>query len=147
MSQTLTTIELLALAKLVKMADVNDETALPPGSSAFVNFSVDVEGSIERGPSSTRAGTNRARSVPTICLLLHELGCTREYAPDHIIDLWNRLAGLSKKAVEAHVSALTADEQSNYKAMLDLFDGEIVDNIPRIPTKGYVKFRGTAKKA
>jgi hypothetical protein len=147
MSQTLTNLEMLALAKLVKLADVNDETTLPPGTAAFVNFSVDVEGNIERGPSSTRAGTNRARSVPTICLLLHELGCTREYAPDHIIDLWNRLAGLSKQAVESHLSALTSAEQSNYRSMLDLFDAEIVDNIPRIPTKGYLKFRGTAKKA
>jgi hypothetical protein len=147
MSQTLTNLEMIALAKLIKLSDVNDESVLPPSSAASVNFTVNVEGSVERGPSSSRAGTNRARSVPTICLLLHELGCTREYAPRHIIDLWNRLSGLSKQAVEAHVSALTADEQTNYRAMLSLFDSEIVDNIPRIPTKGYVKFRGTAKKA
>jgi hypothetical protein len=49
--------------------------------------------------------------------------------------------------VESHVSALTADERSNYQSMLSMFDDEIVDNIPRIPTKGYVKFRGAAKKA
>ncbi len=146
MSQTLTDLEMIALSKLIKLSDVNDESVLPPSSAASVNFTVNVEGSVERGPSSNRAGTNRARSVPTICLLLHELGCTREYAPSHIVDLWNRLSGLSKQAVEVHVSALTADEQANYRAMLSLFDSEIVDNIPRIPTKGYVKFRGTAKK-
>ena len=146
MSQTLTNLELLALAKLVKLADVNDETALPPGASASVNFTVDVEGRIERGPSSTRAGTNRARSVPTICLLLHELGCTREYAPVHIIELWNRLAGLTKKSMEDHVAALTKDERANYAAMLALFDTEIVANLPRIPAKGGVKFKGTVEK-
>ena len=146
MSQTLTPLEKLALAKLINMSDANDESALPPGTVAAVNFTVDVEGSIERGPSSTRAGTNRARSVPTICLLLHELGCTREYAPDHIIELWNRLAGLSKQSMENHVTALSKNEQDNYEAMLALFDSEIVGNIPRIPTKGYVKFRGSVEK-
>jgi hypothetical protein len=81
MSDTLTTVERLALAKLFTIPSCNDETALPPESEIHVSFTADIEGVLSRGPSSTRAATNRARSVPTICLLLQELGCTREYAP------------------------------------------------------------------
>ena len=146
MSDTLTTVERLALAKLFTIQSCNDENALPPESTTRVKFTAEVDGVLSRGPSSTRAATNRARSVPTICLLLQELGCTREYAPSHIIDLWNRLSGLTKQAMEDKVSALSQDEQDKYHAMLDLFDTEIVDNIPRIQTKGYVKFDGVAIK-
>ena len=146
MSQPLTTIERLALAKLFTIQSCNDETALPPESETHVSFTADIEGVLSRGPSSERAATNRARSVPTICLLLQELGCTREYAPDHIIDLWNRLSGLTKKAMEDKVSALTQDEQDKYHTMLGLFDTKIVDKIPKIQTKGYVKFDGVAIK-
>ena len=146
MSDTLTTVERLALAKLFTIQSCNDENALPPESETHVSFTADIEGVLSRGPSSTRAATNRARSVPTICLLLQELGCTREYAPSHIIDLWNRLSCLTKKAMEDKVAALTQDEQDKYHAMLGLFDTEIVDQIPRIQTKGYVKFDGVAIK-
>ena len=146
MSQTLDNIDLLAIAQSVKLAGCNDEGALPPNSSVPIDLTARFVGTLERGKSSTRAGTNRARSVPTICLLLQELGCTREYAPVHIIELWNRLAGLTKKSMEDHVTALSQDEQDNYSAMLNLFDAEIVDNLPRISTKGYVKFKGTVEK-
>ena len=105
MSQTLDNIDLLAIAQSVKLAGCNDEGALPPNSSVPIDLTARFVGTLERGKSSTRAGTNRARSVPTICLLLQELGCTREYAPVHIIDLWNRLAGLTKKSMEDHVAA------------------------------------------
>jgi len=146
MSQTLSPIEQLALAKVINLQSCNDESVLVPESDVHVKFTAEVEGVLSRGPSSTRAGTNRARSVPTICMLLQELGCTREYAPDHIIELWNRLSGLTKAAMEKRVSSLTADEQVKYRTMLDMFDSEIVDNLPRIATKGYVKFDGAAVK-
>lgn len=142
----LSTIEQLAFAKAISLQSCNDETALPPETAQHVKFSVEVEGILSRGPSSDRAGTNRARSVPTICLLLQELGCTREYAPEHVIELWNRLSGLTKAAMEKRVGSLTAEEQAKYQSMLDLFDSEIVGNLPRIPTKGYVKFDGIAVK-
>ncbi|MAG24266.1 MAG: hypothetical protein QF662_04890 [Phycisphaerae bacterium] len=147
MSKTLTQIEKLAVAKAVNLQSCNDETALPPGTDTFVSFTAEIEGHLSRGPSSTRAATNRARSVPTICLLLQELGCTREYAPDHIIQLWNDLSGLSKKAMESRLGSMKTEDQVKYQTMLTLFDTEIVDNIPRIDTKGYVKFDGTIKKA
>ena len=146
MSQTLDTIDLLAIAQSVKLAGCNDEAALPPCSSVPVDLTARFVGMLERGKSSDRAGTNRARSVPVICLLLQELGCTREYAPSHVVELWNRIAGLSKQSIEDHVAALSKDERENYKAMLDLFESEIVANIPRIPTKGYVKFKGSVEK-
>jgi len=146
MSQTLTPIEQLALAKVINLQSCNDESVLVPDSTVHVKFTAEVEGVLSRGPSSTRAGTNRARSVPTICLLLQELGCTREYAPNHIIELWNRLSGLTKATMADRVSSLSADEQAKYQTMLDLFDSEIVDNLPRISTKGYVKFEGAATK-
>ncbi len=146
MSQTLTTIDLLTLAQAVKLSGCNDEVALPPQSSVPVDLTVHFSGTLERGKGTPRAGTNRARSVPTICLLLQELGCTRDYAPAHIIELWNRLAGLTKKSMEDRVAALTKEEQTNYAAMLGLFDTEIVANLPRIPAKGGVKFKGTVEK-
>jgi hypothetical protein len=142
----LSTIEQLAFAKAINLQSCNDETALPPETAQRVKFSVEVDGILSRGPSSDRAGTNRARSVPTICLLLQELGCTREYAPEHVIELWNRLSGLTKAAMEKRVGSLTTEEQEKYQSMLDLFDSEIVGNLPRIPTKGYVKFDGVAIK-
>ena len=147
MSQTLTPLEKLALAKVINFQSCNDETVLPPGTETFVKFTAEVEGHISRGPGSDRAGTNRARSVPTICLLLQELGCTREYAPDHIVALWNQLSGLSKKAMEARLGSMSIEEKKKYEKMLELFDSEIVANIPRIDTKGYVKFDGTVRKA
>ncbi len=146
MSQTLSTVDLIALAQAVKLAECNDEAALPPETSAPVDFTVHVSGEVVRGKSATRAGTNRARSVPVICLMLHELGCTRSHTPGHIIELWSRLAGLSKKAMAEKAAALTAEEQSRYETMLALFDSEIVDNLPRIAQKGGVKFHGTVKK-
>jgi hypothetical protein len=147
MSQTLTVVEKIALAKAVSLQECNDETELLPNTQKRVKFSVEVDGVLSRGPSSDRAGTNRARSVPTICLLLQELGCTREYAPDHIIELWNRLSGLTKEAMKSRVGGLDSEEREKYNSMLELFDSEIVDNLPRIPTKGYVKFDGTVSKA
>ena len=146
MSQTLTTTDLLALAQAVRLADCNDEQALPPESSVEIDLTARFVGTLERGKSSTRSGTNRARSVPVICLMLQHLGCIREHTPAHIIELWNRLAGLSKKAMEEDVANLTAEEQANYSAMLALFDAEIVSNLPRIPAKGGVKFKGTVEK-
>jgi hypothetical protein len=146
MSQTLTTIDLLTLAQAVRLAECNDEAALPPQSSTTVDLTARFVGVLERGKSSDRAGTNRARSVPVVALLLHELGCTRDYAPSHIVELWNRLSGLSKKAMQDHVAALSQGEQDNYSAMLNLFNTEIVDNLPRIPAKGGVKFKGTVEK-
>jgi hypothetical protein len=146
MSQTLSNIDLLTIAQAVKLSGCNDDVALPPQSSVPIDLTVHFTGTLERGKGSDRAGTNRARSVPTICLLLQELGCTREYAPVHIIELWNRLAGLTKKTMGDHVAALTQKEQDNYSAMLGLFDTEIVDNLPRIPAKGGVKFKGTVEK-
>ena len=146
MSQTLTPIEQLALAKVTNLQACNDESVLVPDSTVHVKFTAEVEGILSRGPSSTRAGTNRARSVPTICLLLQELGCTREYAPNHIIELWNRLSGLTKATMADRVGSLTSEEQEKYSTMLDLFDSEIVGNLPRISTKGYVKFEGAATK-
>ena len=62
MPTTLNPVELLALAQMVRLADCNDDQALPPESSAMVDFTVNVKGEVVRGSSSTRAGTNFATS-------------------------------------------------------------------------------------
>jgi hypothetical protein len=142
MAKTLTNIEAMALAKAVDLRSVNDESALPPQSSVEVDFTARITGTLNRGKGSTRSGTNRARTVPVICLFLHEMGVTRDYAPNHIIELWANLGSLTKQEMDAKISSLTADEQSQYNEMLALFESEVVANLPRIPAKGGVKFDG-----
>ena len=75
MSKTLTTLsslELLALAKAVELRDVNCEAALPPKATASVDFTVSIKGDLARGASSTRSATNRARTAQAMCMFSQE---------------------------------------------------------------------------
>jgi hypothetical protein len=142
MAKTLTNIEAMALAKAVDFRSVNDESSLPPQSSVEVDFTARITGTLNRGKGSNRSGTNRARTVPVICLFLHEMGITRDHAPRHIIERWANLGSLTKKEMAVKVAGLTDDEQDQYSEMLALFETEVVANLPQIPAKGGIKFDG-----
>lgn len=147
MPTTLNPVELLALAQMVRLADCNDDQALPPESSAMVDFTVNVKGEVVRGSSSTRTGTNRARTPGAMIMLLVMSGAVRQHSPAKIVESWKTFGSLDKKAMEARIAALSPDDRSLYEECMTLFNEEIVGNLPRIPAKGGVKFKGKVSKA
>ncbi len=144
---TLSELELLAMAKCVELRDNNDEAALPPATSATVDFMVHVKGDLSRGPSSSRAGTNRARTAQAMVMLLVTSGVTRQHSPAQLIEAWKTFGSLDKKGMAQRVATLTTEQQDLFDECLALFETEIVGALPRIPAKGYVKFKGDVEKA
>ena len=150
MSKTLNTLnelEMLALAKCIELRDVNCETALPPVSSAHVDFTVRVKGDITRGPSSDRAATNRARTAQAMVMLLVTSGVTRQHSPAKLIEAWKTFGSLDKSGMAARLDTLDSDDRGLFDECMALFDSEIVASLPRIPSKGYVKFKGSVDEA
>lgn len=139
---TLTDLEILALAKCVELRDANCETALPPVSTATVDFTVRVQGELTRGDRSTRAATNRARTAQAMVMLLVTSGVTRNHAPSKLIEAWAAFGSLDKNAMANRVASLSTDDAALYEECMALFNTEIVAALPRIPSKGYVKFKG-----
>jgi hypothetical protein len=140
-------IQLLALAKCVELRDANDEAALPPKTSATVDFTVHVKGELSRGPSSDRAGTNRARTAEAMVMLLVTSGVTRQHAPAQLIEAWKTFGSLDKKGMAQRIATLTTEQRDLHDECLALFQTEIVGSLPRIPAKGYVKFKGDVTEA
>ena len=145
--KSLDPIQLLALAKCVELRDANDETALPPATSATVDFTVHVKGDLSRGPSSDRAGTNRARTAEAMVMLLVTSGVTRQHSPAQLIEAWKTFGSLDKKGMAARIATLTTEQRDLHDECLALFQTEIVGSLPRIPAKGYVKFKGDVTEA
>ena len=140
-------IQLLALAKCVELRDANDEAALPPTTSATVDFTVHVKGELSRGPNSDRAGTNRARTAEAMVMLLVTSGVTRNHAPAQLIEAWKTFGSLDKKGMAQRIATLTPEQRDLHDECLALFQTEIVGSLPRIPAKGYVKFKGDVTEA
>ena len=150
MSKTLNTIsslELLALAKAVELRDVNCETALPPKASASVDFTVTIKGELTRGENSTRSATNRARTAQAMCMLLVTSGVTREHGAAKVIEAWANFGSLDKNAMKNRIASLDPRDKALFDECMALFQSEIVDNLPRIPARGGVKFHGTVEPA
>jgi len=145
--ENLDPIQLLALAKCVELRDANDEAALPPATSATVDFTVHVKGELSRGPSSDRAGTNRARTAEAMVMLLVTSGVTRQHAPAQLIEAWKTFGSLDKKGMAQRIATLTTEQRDLHDECLALFQTEIVGSLPRIPAKGYVKFKGDVTEA
>jgi len=145
--ENLDPIQLLALAKCVELRDANDEAALPPATSATVDFTVHVKGELSRGPSSDRAGTNRARTAEAMVMLLVTSGVTRQHAPAQLIEAWKAFGSLDKKGMAQRIATLTTEQRDLHDECLALFQTEIVGSLPRIPAKGYVKFKGDVTEA
>lgn len=143
MSKTLTElnpVELMALCKTVNLSGVNCEDSLPPASSAYVDFTVRIQGELARGEAKDRAGTNRARTAEAMVMLLVMSGVTRTHSPSKIIQAWRDLGSLDKAAMAERVKGLEPKDRALHDECLELFESEIVANLPRIPTKGYLKF-------
>ncbi len=146
MSQTLTAIEMLALAQAIRLNDCNDDVALPPDSVAHVNFTVEVDGDVVRGSGSTRSGTNRARTAQAMIMLLVFSGATRQHSPAKLVEAWKTFGTLDKKGMATRIASLSQEDRDLFESCMSLFQTEIVDALPRIPAKGGVKFKGEVTK-
>lgn len=145
MSKTLnelSPVELMALAKCVKLQSVNCEQALPPASSENVDFTVHISGELARGKAKSRAGTNRARTAEAMVMLLVMSGVVRKHSPAKIVEAWRDLGSLDAEAMKLRVKNMTKEDRQLHDECLELFQSEIVANLPQIPTKGYLKFYG-----
>ena len=142
----LTTPQLLALAQAVKLNDCNDVAALPHGKTENVDFTVRVKGTVKRGESYTRRGTDRARTPGAMVMLLVISGVTREHSPKKLIEVWKTFGSLDKKGMEARIASLDAEDAALYNECMALFQSEIVNNLPVIPAKGGVKFEGQVSR-
>ena len=146
MSKTLsnlTSVEMMALAQAVRIADCNDDIALPEGSSEAVDFTVTLSGTVSRGQGSSRRATNRARTSNSMIMLLVASGVTRNNSPGQIIQTWKEIGSLDKVAFERRYQALSPEDKALYDECTMLFENNIVDALPKIPSKGGVKFKGT----
>ena len=141
--ENLTDLELLALSKVVSAAisrRVNTSVTLPEESSATVEFQVDVSGTISRGKSETRKGTNRALSRGAVIALLAKSGVVREANAKNIVNLWKEIGTLDKPGFERWQEAQEAPILLAMQRATELFEAEIVEKLPKIPCKGKVKF-------
>lgn len=143
----LSPVETMALAQAIRIADCNDDTALPDNTSVEVDFTVHVTGEVVRGASSNRRGTNRARTSASMIMLLVSSGVTRNHSPRHIIQKWNEIGSLDKKSFQSLYDGLDDDQKALFDECSALFESEIVEKLPLIPAKGGVKFKGTVSKA
>ena len=143
----LSPVEAMALAQAIRIADCNDDSALPDLTSETVDFTVHVKGEVTRGAGSSRRATNRARTSASMIMLLVSSGVTRNHSPRQIIEKWNEIGSLDKAAFQTLYNSLDAEQQSLYDECAALFESEIVGNLPLIPAKGGVKFKGSVKKA
>ena len=141
--ENLTDLELLALSKVVSAAisrRVNTSVTLPEESSATVDFSVHVSGTIARGANEVRKGTNRALSRGAVIALLAKSGCVREANAAAVVNLWKEIGTLDKPGFERWQEAQEPTVQLAMQRASDLFDLTIIDKLPKIPCKGKVKF-------
>ena len=143
----LSPVEAMALAQAIRIADCNDDTALPDLTSEAVDFTVHIKGEVTRGAGSSRRGTNRARTSASMIMLLVSSGVTRNHSPRQIIEKWNEIGSLDKAAFQTLYNSLDAEHQALFDECSVLFESEIVGNLPLIPVKGGVKFKGSVKKA
>lgn len=141
--EDLSAVEAMALAQCVKIADCNDVSALPSGDTVEVDFTVRVKGTVSRGAGSHRRATNRARTSNSMIMLLVSSGVTRNHSPSKIMDVWRNIGSLDKAAFQMRFESLSADEKRLFSECQELFETEIVDSLPTIPSKGGVKFNGT----
>ena len=139
----LSPVEQMALAQCVKIAQCNDDTALPEGSSQSVDFTVRIKGAVSRGAGSDRRATNRARTSNSMIMLLVSSGVTRNHSPRQIIETWREIGSLDKAAFQNLYDCMSDEEKALYNECLTLFETEIVGKLPLIPSKGGVKFKGT----
>ena len=141
--ENLTDLQLLALSKVVTAAisrRVNTVGTLAESTTATVEFQVDVSGTISRGKSETRKGTNRALSRGAVIALLAKSGVVREANAAAVVNLWKEIGTLDKKGFERWQMAQEFPILLAMQRAEELFDSEIVEKLPKIPCKGKVRF-------
>lgn len=139
----LTSVETMALAQCTKIAQCNDVSSLPEGTSEPVDFTVHISGTVSRGAGSDRRATNRARTANSMIMLLVSSGITRQHSPGKLIEAWREIGSLDRASFQRRLDSMPTEERALFEECSDLFETKIVDQLPLIPSKGGVKFKGT----
>lgn len=142
----LTPVEAMALAQSIRIAECNDDIALPEQTTVPVDFTVHIKGEVTRGVGTPRAATNRARTSASMVMLLVASGITRNHSPRQIIEKWSNIGSLDKVAFNQLYNGLSDEDKEVYDECIQLFESEIVGKLPLIPVKGGVKFKGNITK-
>lgn len=142
----LTSVEAMALAQSIRIAECNDVSALPEQTTVPVDFTVHVKGEVTRGVGTPRRATNRARTSASMVMLLVASGITRNHSPRQIIEKWSNIGSLDKAAFSRLYDGLSDEDKEVYNECIQLFESEIVGKLPLIPVKGGVKFKGNITK-
>ncbi len=133
-------IQAMALSKSIKLSEVNNEDEMPPLSSASVDFYVHIQGQLARGEAKSRAGTNRALTAMAFIATLDHMGFMRDITPDKIVEAWKHFGSLTRAEIGEHKNNLDPEAKARFEECELLFEEKIVGELPRIQTKGYLKF-------
>jgi hypothetical protein len=133
-------VQAMALTKALKLSEVNDENELPQGSSASVDFCVHLTGDLTRGEAKSRAGTNRALTAMAFIATLDHMGFMRDVQPDKIVEAWKHFGSLTRSEIGEHKKRLEPEAKARFEDCERLFEDKVVNELPRIPTRGYLKF-------
>ncbi len=137
----LSDVERIALSKVLSPGKVNDETVLPPESSEEVNFTVAIDGVISRGKKGDpRRGTNRALTSLAVIATMTKMGFIRDHIPAILVETWANFGGMTKKELESYRDNLDPQSKALFEDCEQLFEEKVVDQLPKIEQKGYLKF-------
>ena len=139
--EELSDIERIALLKCLNPRGVNDETVLPPNSSEEVNFVVEIDGVISRGKKGApRRGTNHALTSLAVIATMTKMGFIRNHIPSILVETWAEFGGMTKKELESYRDNLDPQSKALFEDCEQLFEEKVVDQLPKIEQKGYLKF-------
>jgi len=139
--EDLSPVQLMALSKVINPGRVNDEDELPPESSEDVNFVVEIDGVISRGKKGApRRGTNRALTSLAVIATLTKMGFIRDHIPAILVETWSDFGGMTKKELESYRDNLDPQSKALFEDCEQLFQEKVIDQLPKIEQKGYLKF-------
>ena len=139
--EDLSPVQLMALSKVINPGRVNNEDELPPESSEDVNFVVEIDGVISRGKKGApRRGTNRALTSLAVIATLTKMGFIRDNIPAILVETWSDFGGMTKKELESYRDNLDPQSKALFEDCEQLFQEKVIDQLPKIEQKGYLKF-------
>ena len=134
-------VQLMALSKVINPGRVNNEDELPPESSEDVNFVVEIDGVISRGKKGApRRGTNRALTSLAVIATMTKMGFIRDHIPSILVETWATFGGMTKKELESYRDNLDPQSKALFEDCEQLFEEKVIDQLPKIEQKGYLKF-------
>ena len=139
--EDLSPVQLMALSKVINPGRVNNEDELPPESSEDVNFVVEIDGVISRGKKGApRRGTNRALTSLAVIATMTKMGFIREHIPSILVETWATFGGMTKSELESYRDNLDPQSKALFEDCEQLFEEKVIDQLPKIEQKGYLKF-------